>query len=78
MASLVIIQFFILLFIKTVLTINLPPHENGLEFYCSLNKFENSYSGLKFSKEIVTTEYANFGSFKALHCCISGYRSIEW
>ncbi|KAF7996686.1 hypothetical protein HCN44_002332 [Aphidius gifuensis] len=78
MASSVITPFLILLFIKTVLTIHLSPHDNGLEYYCSLNKFENSHPGLQFTKEIVTTEYANFGSFKALHCCISGYRSIEW
>lgn len=51
---------------------------NELKDYCSMHKFENLPSGLRFTKEVVSTEYANVGSFKSLHCCLRGYRSIEW
>lgn len=49
-----------------------------LKDYCSMHKFDNLPGGLRFTKEVVTTEYANIGAFKALHCCLRGYRSIEW
>lgn len=52
---------------------------NELKDYCSIHKFDNlPPGGLRFTKEVVTTEYANIGAFKALHCCLRGYRSIEW
>ncbi|KAG7207740.1 hypothetical protein KM043_009354 [Ampulex compressa] len=51
---------------------------NELKDYCSMHKFDNLPGGLRFTKEVVTTEYANVGAFKALHCCLRGYRSIEW
>lgn len=51
---------------------------NELKDYCSIHKFDNLPGGLRFTKEVVTTEYANVGAFKALHCCLRGYRSIEW
>lgn len=52
---------------------------NELKDYCSKHKFDNlPPGGLRFTKEVVTTEYANIGAFKALHCCLRGYRSIEW
>lgn len=52
---------------------------NELKDYCSMHKFDNlPPGGLRFTKEVVTTEYANIGAFKALHCCLRGYRSIEW
>ncbi|KOC62516.1 hypothetical protein WH47_04176 [Habropoda laboriosa] len=51
---------------------------NELKDYCSMHKFDNLPGGLRFTKEVVTTEYANIGAFKALHCCLRGYRSIEW
>lgn len=53
-------------------------HGNELKDYCSMHKFDNLPGGLQFTKEVVTTEYANVGAFKALHCCLRGYRSIEW
>ncbi|XP_011301162.1 interleukin-1 receptor accessory protein-like 1-B isoform X2 [Fopius arisanus] len=55
-----------------------PARDNELEEYCSAHKFDNLPGGLRFTKEVVTTEYANVGSFKAIHCCLRGYRSIEW
>ncbi|XP_076392991.1 interleukin-1 receptor accessory protein-like 1-B [Megachile rotundata] len=51
---------------------------NELKDYCSMHKFDNLPGGLRFTKEVVTTEYGNIGAFKALHCCLRGYRSIEW
>ncbi|EFN89662.1 hypothetical protein EAI_10621 [Harpegnathos saltator] len=53
-------------------------HGNELKDYCTKYKFGNLPGGLAFTKEVVTTEYANVGAFKALHCCLRGYRSIEW
>ncbi|XP_032678096.1 single Ig IL-1-related receptor-like [Odontomachus brunneus] len=53
-------------------------HGNELKDYCTKYKFGNLPGGLSFTKEVVTTEYANVGAFKALHCCLRGYRSIEW
>jgi len=53
-------------------------HGNELKDYCSIYKFHHPPGGLSFTKEVVTTEYANVGAFKALHCCLRGYRSIEW
>lgn len=50
---------------------------NGLE-YCSVHKFDHIPGGLAFTKEVITTEYAIAGEFKAIHCCVKGYRSIEW
>ncbi|XP_046747472.1 single Ig IL-1-related receptor-like [Diprion similis] len=46
--------------------------------YCSVNNFEGLPVGLGFTKEVVHVEYANLGAFKAIHCCLRGYRSIEW
>lgn len=53
-----------------------PPNE--LKDYCSVNKFQDAPIGLGFTKEVVAMEYANLGAFKAIHCCLRGYRSIEW
>ncbi|XP_034950251.1 single Ig IL-1-related receptor-like [Chelonus insularis] len=55
-----------------------PPRDDELEDYCSAHKFDKLPGGLRFTKEVVTTEYANVGAFKAIHCCLRGYRSIEW
>ncbi|XP_003428128.1 single Ig IL-1-related receptor [Nasonia vitripennis] len=52
--------------------------DNDLKDYCSMHRFENLPGGLRFTKEVVSTEYANLLSFKAIHCCLRGYRSIEW
>ena len=51
---------------------------NEIKDYCSIHKYDNLPGGLSFTKEVVTMEYANVGAFKALHCCLRGYRSIEW
>lgn len=53
-------------------------HGNEIKDYCSIHKYDNLPGGLGFTKEVVTMEYANVGAFKALHCCLRGYRSIEW
>lgn len=52
--------------------------DNELKEYCSTNKFDKLPGGLRFTKEVAGSEYASVGSFKALHCCLRGYRSIEW
>ena len=52
--------------------------DNELKDYCSMHRFENLPGGLRFTKEVVGSEYANVGAFKAIHCCLRGYRSIEW
>ncbi|XP_058797687.1 single Ig IL-1-related receptor-like [Phymastichus coffea] len=52
--------------------------DNELHDYCSMHRFENLPGGLRFTKEVIDTEYANVGAFKAIHCCLRGYRSIEW
>lgn len=49
-----------------------------LKDYCSMHRFNNLPGGLRFTKEVVSTEYATVGKFKAIHCCLRGYRSIEW
>lgn len=51
---------------------------NELKDYCSMHTYDNLAGGLQFTKEVIPTEYANVGAFKALHCCLKGYRSIEW
>lgn len=51
---------------------------NELKDYCSMNKFRELPNGLGFTKEVVSMEYANLRAFKAIHCCLRGYRSIEW
>ncbi|KAL6254642.1 hypothetical protein P5V15_013949 [Pogonomyrmex californicus] len=51
---------------------------NEIKDYCSIHRYDNLPGGLSFTKEVVTMEYANVGAFKALHCCLRGYRSIEW
>lgn len=55
-------------------------NSQGIELkdYCSMNRFEEPTEGLGFTKEVVTVEYANLKAFKAIHCCLKGYRSIEW
>ncbi|XP_014597969.1 PREDICTED: interleukin-1 receptor accessory protein-like 1-B [Polistes canadensis] len=51
---------------------------NELKEYCSSHRFDNLHGGLRFTKEVISTEYTNVGRFKSLHCCLRGYRSIEW
>ncbi|XP_057328802.1 single Ig IL-1-related receptor-like [Microplitis mediator] len=55
-----------------------PPRDDELEEYCLMHRFDKLPGGLRFTKEVVSTEYANVGAFKAIHCCLRGYRSIEW
>lgn len=48
--------------------------------YCDSNLFPYAEmtSHLQFKKEFVEKEYAISRTFKSLHCCAKGYRSIEW
>ncbi|XP_011496370.1 PREDICTED: interleukin-1 receptor accessory protein-like 1 [Ceratosolen solmsi marchali] len=74
-------RFVITVALLLSLTIFVPKtraEDNELKDYCSMHRFENLSSGLRFTKEVVSSEYANVGSFKAIHCCLRGYRSIEW
>ncbi|CAG9575864.1 unnamed protein product [Danaus chrysippus] len=46
--------------------------------YCSTNTFPTNTSSMHFSKEPVPYEYGFQDKFKSIHCCVKGYRSIEW
>ncbi|XP_013195005.2 uncharacterized protein LOC106138412 [Amyelois transitella] len=47
-------------------------------YYCSVNTFTTNSSGMYFTKEPVSHEYGFEDKFKSIHCCVKGYRSIEW
>ncbi|KAL7306663.1 hypothetical protein TKK_0001339 [Trichogramma kaykai] len=69
-----------LMFVRGLLVclIVAAPFARAEDDYCTSNRFQNAFSGLGFTKEVVSSEYANIASFKALHCCLRGYHSIEW
>lgn len=46
--------------------------------YCSLNTLAANSSWMQFTKEPVPLEYGFEDKFKSIHCCVKGYRSIEW
>ncbi|XP_041973704.1 uncharacterized protein LOC121729300 [Aricia agestis] len=46
--------------------------------YCSQNTFPTNTSWMHFTKEPVPFEYGFQDKFKSIHCCVKGYRSIEW
>lgn len=46
--------------------------------YCSVNTFNTNSTWMQFTKEPVPTEYGFEDKFKSIHCCVKGYRSIEW
>ncbi|CAB3248425.1 unnamed protein product [Arctia plantaginis] len=46
--------------------------------YCSVNTFTTNSSWMQFAKEPVPNEYGFEDKFKSIHCCVKGYRSIEW
>ncbi|XP_050673340.1 uncharacterized protein LOC126971207 [Leptidea sinapis] len=46
--------------------------------YCSTNTFPINTTWMHFTKEPVTYEYGFQDKFKSIHCCVKGYRSIEW
>lgn len=46
--------------------------------YCSVNTFINNSTWMQFTKEPVPFEYGFEDKFKSIHCCVKGYRSIEW
>ncbi|KAK4878947.1 hypothetical protein RN001_007093 [Aquatica leii] len=50
----------------------------GIEDYCLTNLFNTDGNSMEFTKEPSRAEFAITGSFKGLHCCAKGYRSIEW
>ncbi|KAM3966719.1 LOW QUALITY PROTEIN: uncharacterized protein ACR2FA_012263 [Aphomia sociella] len=47
-------------------------------YYCSVNTFATSSDGMQFTKEPIPIEYGFEDKFKSIHCCVKGYRSIEW
>ncbi|XP_026323690.1 uncharacterized protein LOC113232980 [Hyposmocoma kahamanoa] len=46
--------------------------------YCSMNTFNDNSSSMHFTKEPVPLDYGFSDKFKSIHCCVKGYRSIEW
>ncbi|XP_047035789.1 uncharacterized protein LOC124641661 isoform X1 [Helicoverpa zea] len=46
--------------------------------YCSVNTFSTNTTWMQFTKEPVPLEYGFEDKFKSIHCCVKGYRSIEW
>ncbi|KOB77998.1 putative interleukin 1 receptor accessory protein-like 2 [Operophtera brumata] len=46
--------------------------------YCSINTFTTNSTWMQFTKEPVPLEYGFDDKFKSIHCCVKGYRSIEW
>ncbi|KAL0850123.1 hypothetical protein ABMA28_012004 [Loxostege sticticalis] len=46
--------------------------------YCSVNTLPTNSSWMQFTKEPVPVEYGFEDKFKSIHCCVKGYRSIEW
>uniref|UniRef100_A0A2A4K7Y6 Soluble interferon alpha/beta receptor OPG204 n=1 Tax=Heliothis virescens TaxID=7102 RepID=A0A2A4K7Y6_HELVI len=46
--------------------------------YCSVNTFSTNTTWMQFTKEPVPYEYGFEDKFKSIHCCVKGYRSIEW
>ncbi|XP_068628291.1 uncharacterized protein [Battus philenor] len=46
--------------------------------HCSTNTFHTNTSWMQFTKEPVSLEYGFQDKFKSIHCCVKGYRSIEW
>ncbi|XP_049887238.1 fibroblast growth factor receptor 3-like [Pectinophora gossypiella] len=46
--------------------------------YCSLNTLPINSTFMHFTKEPVPYEYGFVDKFKSIHCCVKGYRSIEW
>lgn len=46
--------------------------------YCSTNTFPTNTTWMQFTKEPVSSEYGFQDKFKSIHCCVKGYRSIEW
>ncbi|XP_047523179.1 uncharacterized protein LOC125061686 [Pieris napi] len=46
--------------------------------YCSTNTFPTNSSWMHFTKEPIPFEYGFQDKFKSIHCCVKGYRSIEW
>ncbi|XP_060862325.1 uncharacterized protein LOC132939262 [Metopolophium dirhodum] len=56
----------------------------GSAAYCDENLFpevdeaQQLYAGVRFTKELSTTEYGPLNSFKTLHCCGERYLSLEW
>ncbi|XP_075982438.1 uncharacterized protein LOC142980740 isoform X2 [Anticarsia gemmatalis] len=46
--------------------------------YCSVNIFNTNSTWMQFTKEPVPLEYGFVDKFKSIHCCVKGYRSIEW
>lgn len=45
---------------------------------CSLHLIPSNTTYMQFTKEPVALEYGFQGQFKSIHCCVKGYRSIEW
>ncbi|CAH0691355.1 unnamed protein product [Chilo suppressalis] len=46
--------------------------------YCSVDTLGTNSSWMQFTKEPVPLEYGFEDKFKSIHCCVKGYRSIQW
>ncbi|RZC37299.1 hypothetical protein BDFB_013540, partial [Asbolus verrucosus] len=49
----------------------------AIEDYCSQDTYATNGTYMQFTKELSVNEFAIRGTFKGLHCCAKGYRSIE-
>ncbi|XP_013167150.1 PREDICTED: uncharacterized protein LOC106117394 [Papilio xuthus] len=46
--------------------------------YCATDTLRTNTTWMQFTKEPVSFEYGFQDKFKSIHCCVKGYRSIEW
>ncbi|KPI93376.1 hypothetical protein RR46_10636 [Papilio xuthus] len=46
--------------------------------YCASDTLRTNTTWMQFTKEPVSFEYGFQDKFKSIHCCVKGYRSIEW